>query len=75
MTCRASTCKSFKFNPQLILQEKWGLNEAMEDEEMTRRQEFAEKLIPSSRSQLRVLRQSYQVRYCLVLKRTTRYCN
>ena len=47
----------------------------MEDEEMARRQEFAEKLIPSSRSQLRVLRQSYQVKYCIKMFLNGYYSN
>ena len=56
------------------LQNKWGLTQEEEDEEMERRERFVETLIPSTRSQLRVLLESYQVSDYFQLMKTFCSC-
>jgi hypothetical protein len=44
-----------------LVQGEWGLTEDEEEQEQARRQEFVASFIPTTRSQLRVLAESYQV--------------
>ena len=50
----------------MFFQGQWGLTAADEEEESKRRVEFLKHVIPSTRAQLTVLAQSYQVIYTVV---------
>ncbi len=50
-----------------IFQGDWGLTEIDTDAELKRSENFQRKFIPSTRAQLRVLHQSYQVQLSIIL--------